>query len=48
MDKIKVHIFYTGQVRVDRVIEYKNDPDCKGVFVNHDPTVQEQILEVQI
>lgn len=26
----------------------KNDPDCKGVFVNHDPTVEEQIMEVTI
>ena len=33
---------------LDWLIQCKNDPDCKGVFVNHDPTVKEQILEVQI
>lgn len=31
---------------LDWLIKCKNDPDCKGVFVNHDPSVQEQILEV--
>lgn len=31
---------------LDWLIQCKNDPRCKGVFVNHDPTVQEQTLEV--
>lgn len=31
---------------LDWLIRCKNDPDCMGVFVNHDPTVKEQILEV--
>lgn len=33
---------------LDWLIQCKNDPDCKGVFVNHDPTVEEQIMEVTI
>lgn len=33
---------------LDWLIECKNDPDCIGVFVNHDPTVSEQTLEVSI
>lgn len=31
---------------LDWLIQCKNDPNCKGVFVNHDPTVEEQKLEV--
>lgn len=31
---------------LDWLIECKNDPFCMGVFVNHDPTVQEQEREV--
>lgn len=31
---------------LDWLIKCKSDPDCKGVFVNHDPTVKEQMLEV--
>lgn len=31
---------------LDWLISCKKDPDCKGVYVNHDPTVKEQILEV--
>lgn len=31
---------------LDWLIGCKNDPKCKGVFVNHDPTVREQVLEV--
>ncbi len=26
--------------------ECKRNENCKGVFVNHDPTVQEQIIEI--
>ncbi len=33
---------------LDWLIQCKNDPTCIGVFVNHDPTVKEQILEVQL
>lgn len=33
---------------LDWLIGCKNDPDCIGVFVNHDPTVAEQTLEVNI
>lgn len=33
---------------LDWLIQCKNDPDCKGVFANHDPTVEEQILEVNL
>lgn len=33
---------------LDWLIKCKNDPDCKGVYVNHDPTVKEQILEVHL
>lgn len=33
---------------LDWLIQCKNDPSCIGVFVNHDPTVQEQTLEVQL
>lgn len=33
---------------LDWLIRCKNDPDCMGVFVNHDPTVKEQILEVSL
>ncbi len=28
------------------LIECKRNENCKGVFVNHDPTVQEQIIEI--
>lgn len=31
---------------LDWLIACKNAPDCKGVLVNHDPTIHEQILEV--
>ncbi len=31
---------------LDWLIQCKNDPKCKGVFVNHDPTVKEQLVEV--
>ncbi len=31
---------------LDWLIECKNDRNCKGVFVNHDPDVKEQVLEV--
>lgn len=30
------------------LIKCKRDPFCKGVFVNHDPTIQEQRLEVNL
>lgn len=30
------------------LIQCKNDPACIGVFVNHDPTVREQTLEIQL
>ena len=30
------------------LIQCKNDPDCLGVYVNHDPTVQELELEVDL
>jgi N-acyl homoserine lactone hydrolase len=30
------------------LIECSNNPSCKGVFVNHDPTIKEQILEVNL
>lgn len=33
---------------LDWLIQCKNDPSCLGVFVNHDPTVHEQTLEVQL
>ena len=33
---------------LDWLIQCKNDPACIGVFVNHDPTVPEQELEVNI
>lgn len=33
---------------LDWLIKCKNDPECKGVFVNHDPTVREQIIEVNL
>lgn len=33
---------------LDWLIKCKNDPNCIGVFVNHDPTVTEQTLEVSI
>ena len=33
---------------LDWLIKCKKDPACKGVFVNHDPTIQEQKLEVII
>lgn len=32
---------------LDYLIECKNDPNCIGVFVNHDPTVKEQIIEIK-
>lgn len=31
---------------LDWLIQCKNDPSCIGVFVNHDPSVKEQTLEV--
>lgn len=31
---------------LDWLIKCKNDANCKGVFVNHDPSVEEQMLEV--
>lgn len=31
---------------LDWLIKCKNDPDCIGVFVNHDPAVAEQTAEV--
>ena len=33
---------------LDWLIQCKNDPACTGVFVNHDPTVSEQELEVKL
>ena len=33
---------------LDWLIECKNDPACMGVFVNHDPTIPEQELEVNL
>lgn len=30
------------------LIQCKNDPSCIGVFVNHDPTVTEQIVEISL
>lgn len=33
---------------LDWLIQRKNDPACMGVFVNHDPTVPEQELEVTL
>lgn len=33
---------------LDWLIWCKNDTDCKAVLVNHDPTVKEQILEVNL
>ena len=33
---------------LDWLIQCKNDPACMGVFVNHDPTVAEQELEVNL
>ncbi len=33
---------------LDWLIKCKSDPECKGVFVNHDPTVEEQVLEVKL
>ena len=33
---------------LDWLIQCKNDPACMGVFVNHDPTVPEQELEVML
>ncbi len=32
---------------LDWLIKCRNDPACKGVFVNHDPDIKEQILEVE-
>lgn len=32
---------------LDWLIQCKNDPACIGVYVNHDPTVQEQKIEVK-
>lgn len=32
----------------DWLIQYKNYPSCIGVYVNHDPAVQEQKLEVHL
>lgn len=31
---------------LDWLIACKNDKNCKGVFVNHDPTVNEQIIQI--
>lgn len=31
---------------LDWLIDCKRDPDCLGVFVNHDPTVPEQLIEL--
>lgn len=33
---------------LDWLIRCKDDPSCIGVYVNHDPTVKEQKLEIQI
>lgn len=33
---------------LDWLIQCKNNPSCAGVYVNHDPTVQEQMLGVNI
>lgn len=33
---------------LDWLIACKNDPRCLGVYVNHDPTVQEQRLEISM
>lgn len=33
---------------LDWLIKCKNDPKCKGVFVNHDPNVGEQTVEVDL
>lgn len=33
---------------LDWLIRCKNDSSCLGVYVNHDPTVQEQVLEVKL
>lgn len=33
---------------LDWLIQCKNDPSCIGVYVNHDLSVQEQILEVNL
>lgn len=33
---------------LDWLIQCKQDPSCIGVYVNHDPVVQEQTLEVEL
>lgn len=33
---------------LDWLIQCKKDPECAGVYVNHDPTVQEQKIEVEV
>lgn len=33
---------------LDWLIQCKNDPACIGVYVNHDPNIPEQTLEVQL
>lgn len=33
---------------LDWLIRCKNDPACRGVFVNHDPTVEEQQLTLEL
>lgn len=37
---------HLAEKSLDWLIACKNNPSCKGVFVNHDPTVEEQQLEV--
>lgn len=42
--------FTTDKTLAKKSLEWltacRNDTNCKGVFVNHDPTVEEQIVEV--
>lgn len=33
---------------LDRLIRYRSDPACRGVFVNHDPTIREQQLTLPL
>lgn len=33
---------------LDWLLECREDPMCRGVFVNHDPTVREQMMELEL
>lgn len=42
---IRIHVFHTGNVIVDRGIPYK-DKNCIALLANHDPAVKAQIIEL--